>query len=327
MITINQVHVDAALGQISVAYKNPQFVFETDVFPVVPVDKDRDIFFKFSKQQFRQQPDAGRPGTKANELPLDLDARGSYVCDGHKLDLPTPDEIAANADPGADLDIEVTLKTTEAIRLNEEIYGAAKISSTNITQGVTLSGTTQWSDFTNSNPILAIDQAKITIQQSTGLIPNRILMSNYAYLTLRNHPVIIDRVKYTESGVRDPLTAAQLAAAFGVEKVVIAAGLKQTAAEGQTDALNFIWGKNVLLYYVPPRPGKRIPALGYTFVWMLGLGKNGRLQGDLSNNTGGFLVRRYREESRRSDVIGVDFYYAQVFIDANAGYLFTNAVA
>ena len=327
MITSNQVHVDAALGQISIAYNNPAFVFESKVFPVVPVDKDRDIFFKFSKQHFRQQPDAGRPGTIANELPLDLDARGAYVCDGHKLDLPTPDEISANADPGADLDVEVTQKTTAAIRLNEEIYGQGLITTGNITQNVTLSGTSQWSDFLNSNPILAIDQAKITIQQATGLLPNRLLISEYTYLTLRNHPLIIDRIKYTGEGLRKPLTADDLAEAFGLEEVVIAAGLKQTAAEGQTDALGYIWGKNALLYYAPPRPGKRIAALGYTFVWMLGLGKDGRLRGDLGNNTGGFLVRRYRSEKRRSDVIGVDFYYAQVFIDVNCGYLFVNCVA
>lgn len=327
MITPNQVHVDEALSNVSVAYENPDFVFQKEVFPVVPVDKQSDVFFRFSKQHFRQYPDSKRPGMDVNELPIDLDSRGFFMCDGHALDYPQPDELAANADPGADLDIETTLKTTAAIRLNEEIYGAALLTTGNIAQNTTLSGTSQWSDFGNSDPFTVIDQKKTTIEQSTGLIPNRLLMSRYTFLTIRNHPKLLDRVKYTGTGVRGPLTPDQLAEAFDVEKVVIGAGLKQANPEGRADSLSYIHGKNVTLYYKPPRPGKRTAALGYTFVWMIRVDIQGKMVGDLVQNTGGFLVRRYRWERRRSDVIGVEYFYDQHIIEANCAYLFVNAVA
>lgn len=327
MLTPNQVHVDEALSNISVAYDNPDLIFQKEVFPVVPVDKQSDIFFKFSKQHFRSYPDSKRPGADVSEIPIDLDARGNFFCDGHALDYPQPDELTANADPGADLDIEVTLKVTESIRLNEEINGAAQIVTANITQNTTLSGTSQWSDFTNSDPFLAIDQKKTTIRQSTGLMANRLLISEYTFLTLRNHPKLIDRVKYTQSGLHTPLTQGQLAEAFGVEQIVIGGGLYQNTPEGRTDSLTYIWGKNALLYYKPPRPGKRIAALGYTFVWMVRIGGDGKMRGDIASTTGGFLVRRYRYERRRSDVIGVEYYYSQQIIDANCGFLFVNAVA
>ena len=327
MITPNQVHVDQALSQISVAYDNPGYVFEDEVFPVVPVEKQSDIFFRFSKQHFRSVPDSKRPGADVNEFPIDLDARGNYFCDGHALDYAQPDEIAANADSGADLDIETTLKLTEAIRLNEENNGAALINSTNIAQNTTLSGTSQWSDFVNSDPFIAIDSKKSTVRQSTGQLPNRLLISEYTYLTIRNHPRLIDRVKYTQIGARRPLSGDELAEAFGVEKVIVAAGMKQANPEGRADSLGYIWGKNALLYYKPTSPSKRQTALGYTFVWMVTVGSDGKMRGDLSSNTGGFLIRRYRYERRRADVIGVEFYYDQHFIDANCGYLFVNAVA
>ncbi len=309
MITANQVHVDEALANISIAYDNPDLVFQKEVFPVVPVDKQSDVFFKFSKQHFRQYPDSKRPGADVNEIPIDLDARGYFFCDGHALDYPQPDEIQANADPGADLDIEVTLKVTEAIRLNEEINGAAIITTANITQNTTLSGTSQWSDFANSDPFLAIDQKKTVIRQSTGLPPKeyKLLMSEYTYLTVRNHPKLIDRVKYTQAGGRKPLTEDELAEAFGVAKVVVAGGMKQNTPEGRTDSLTYIWGKNVLMFYAAARPSKRQATLGYTFVWMVKVGGDGRMRGDLGANTGGFLVRRYRYERRRSDVIGVEY--------------------
>lgn len=327
MLTPSTVHVDQALGNVSVAYDNADFVFQKEVFPVVPVDKQSDIYYKFSKQHFRQYVDTKRPGTDVNEIPVDLDSRGTFFCDGHALDYPQPDEIASNADPGADLDIETTLKTTEAIRLNEEINGAAQVSASNISQNTTLSGTSQWSDFTNSDPFIALDQKKQVIRQSTGLLPNRLLMSEGVYLTLRNHPKVIDRVKYTQGGLRQPLTPEQLAEALDVDKVVIAAGMKQTAPEGRADALSYIWGKSVLLYYKPERPSKRVAALGYTFVWMVTVTPAGRMVGSMTQSTGGFLVRRYRWERRRSDVIGVEYYYDQRLIEPNAGFLFVNAIA
>lgn len=327
MLTPNQIHVDEALSQISVAYQNPDLVCE-EIFPVVGVDKMSDVFFKFSKQHFRTLSDAGRPGVDVNEIPIDLDARGFYMVDGHMLDYPMPDQIAANADPGADLDIEQVLKVTASIRLNEENALAAAVTSTaNITQNATLSGPTQWSDFVNSDPFLVIDQKKSTIRKATGLLPNRLLISEYTYLTVRNHPKLIDRVKYTQIGARRPLEAGELAEAFGVEKVLIGAALKQQNNEGQADSLDYIFGKDALLFYRPPSPGKRIAALGYTFVFMASVTENGRLQGDLNSPSGGFIVRRYRFEKRRSDVIGVDFYYDQRFIDANCGFLFKACVA
>ncbi len=327
MITPNQVHVDEALGNISIAYQNPDLVFQTEVFPVVPVDKQSDIFYKFSKQHFRNYSDAKRPGADVTEIPVDLDARGYFMCDGHALDYPNPDEVAANADAGADLDIEITEKVTSSIRLNEEINGAGMITTGNISQNATLSGTSQWSDFINSDPFIVIDQKKTTIHQATGLLPNRLLISKYTELTIRNHPKLVDRVKYTGGGLRTPLTSDQLAEAFGVEKVIVASGLKQANPEGQADSLSYIWGKNALLFHRAPRPGKRIATLGYTFVWMVTVGANGRLRGDLVNNTGGFLVRRYRYERRRSDVIGVEYYYDQHFIEPKAAFLFVDCVA
>ncbi len=325
MITPSTVHVDQALSQISVAYTNPAFVAE-ELFPVVPVDKQHDVYFKFSKQHFRARPDAHASGADVNEIEIDLDARQSYFCDGHALDLAIPDPLKANADPGADLDIETTLKVVEMVRLNEEINAAAQLTAANITQNSTLAGTSQWSDYVNSDPIAEVEKQKETIQQTTGMLPNRLLLSRPVFRTLRNHPRIIDRIKYT---VTPPLSTQQLADAFEVEKIVLAQGLKNTATMGQLDSLSYIFGKNALLFYRPPQPGKRVVSLGYTFVWMVRVGPSGDMTGDLrpEMSTGGFIVRRYRWERRRAEILGVDFYYAQALIEANCGYLWLSAVA
>lgn len=327
MLTTNQVHIDTALSQLSIAYPQPDLVFKDEVFPIVPVDARSGLYFVSSKQRFRQVIDTGAPGAKPNELALELDQKKSYYCDPHKLNLPTPDEVEENADPGADLDIENMILLTDGVRLNEEISGAAVLNTTNITQNTTLSGTSQWSDFVNSDPFLVVDQKRTVIRNATGVLPNRMLIPEAVFLVLRNHPKLIQRVVFTESGLHTPLTADQMATAFGVEKIVIAAGLKNSAIEGRADSLTSIWGKNVVLYYKASAPGRRIVSLGYTFMWMVTPGTNGRLTGNLSSPNGGVLIKRWREEGRDVDSMGIRYYYDQRFIEPNCAYLFVNAIA
>jgi hypothetical protein len=88
---------------------------------------------------------------------------------------------------------------------------------------------------------------------------------------------------------------------------------------------SYLWGKDVLFAYVPPRPGLRVPAFAYEFVW----GINGQAM----------QTMRWREEKRVSDVIRVRRRYdlKLVGVDNNpasgdfgkvvTGYLIKNAVA
>ena len=51
--SLNQVHVDAILTNISVAYMQKAENFIADkVFPAVPVDKKSNLFFKYNKNDW-----------------------------------------------------------------------------------------------------------------------------------------------------------------------------------------------------------------------------------------------------------------------------------
>lgn len=50
--TVYDVHVDAPLANISIAYRNASYIAD-QVFPVVPVQKKSDLFFKFTKADSR----------------------------------------------------------------------------------------------------------------------------------------------------------------------------------------------------------------------------------------------------------------------------------
>jgi hypothetical protein len=310
MPSLNQLHVDQALTQISIAYQNAAFVAE-EVLPVVPVQKKNDVFFRFSKQHFRTYKDSYAAGQRAQQIEVDLDSRGFYMCDGHALDDAITDDEREQADPGAQLEIEKTEKLTNIIALNEEINLFNNIlTPANITQNSTLSGTSQWSDYVNSDPVSEVLRQRRAVQQTIGVFPNYMLVSQPVLDVLANHPRILDRVKYTANGARNQLDEQDLASVFKVDKVLVSAAICQNVNEGQADSLTYIMGKNALLFYRPERPGLRVPSLGYTFFWATRSG-----------------VLRWRELGMESDFIRVKKYYDQRIVATNAAYLWMNATA
>jgi hypothetical protein len=310
MPSLNQLHVDEALTQISIAYRNQAFVAE-EVLPVVPVMKKNDVFFKFSKQHFRAYKDAYAAGQRAQQIEVDLDARGFYMADGHALEDSITDDEREQADPGAQLEVEKTEKLTNIIALVEEInFFNNVVNTTVITQNQTLSGTSQWSDYVNSDPVAEVLKERRLVQQQIGEFPNTLLLSQPVLDTLANHPRILDRVKYTANGARNQLDEQDLARVFKVERVLVSAALYQTSNEGEADNLGYIMGKNALLFYRPPRPGIRVPTFGYTFFWAKRSG-----------------VLRWRELSLESDFIRVKKFYSQQVVAPNAAYLWVNATA
>jgi hypothetical protein len=311
MPSLQQVHVDQALTNISVAYRNAAFVAER-VAPVVPVQKQTDVYFKFSKQHFRTFTDTYRPGTEANEVEVDLDARGTYRADGHAIQMAIPDELRENADPGANIDVEYTEKLTNIILLNQEVNLNALMTTSNLPNHATLSGTTKWSDYQNSDPVPVVDAAKETVQKVISEFPNCLLLPRPVFRVLRSHPRILDRLKYTGVGAKKMLDATDLAQVFDVDEVIVPAALSQQNPEGEADSLDYVWGNNALLFYRPARPGLRTPAFIYTFMWV-GAGVS-------------YQVKRWRVEGRDSELIKVKKYYDISIVSSGAAYLWVTPI-
>jgi len=312
--SISQVHLDKALTNVSIQYRNPAMIADR-IFPMFPVGNKSDKYFIFDKTRFRVVDDQRAPGAEANEVFGWNLSTDNYNAEGHALRDAIPDPIRNNADPATDIDVTTTEQLTDLIMLNREVNLATKIFGAGSTiPNSTLAGTSQWSDFANSDPVLAIDLQKETILQATGVMPNKIATSQTVFRQLRNHPKVIDRVKYTMKA--NQLSEQELADAFGVDEVLVGRALQNTATEGQSDALTFIWGKNLLLYYAPPSIGKKVVALGAHFLWNYGVPANQ-----------GYIVKRWREERRESDLIEVGLYYDQKIIAPAAGFAFLAAVA
>lgn len=309
MPTIQQVHIDKALTQISIEYKNEQYIADK-IFLPVSVDKQSDRYYVYGKDAFKVRDDRRAPGTEANEInwTLSLD---TYFCDGHALRHAIPDEEVQNADSVFDLEADATELVTEGILLNKEIDAANKLlDPNNYDDGLVLQmgvDTAKWSDFANSNPILDITKAKEKIHKKAGLRPNTLIISETVYNVLKVHPVILKVFTYTQAvGVA---TLDQIKMALGVDNILVGSALKM---QGE-DNLDYIWGNSAVLAYIPSKPGKRTPAIGYTFLW----NKDGE---------GAVQVRKWYDVSRRATIVEAERYYDQKIISKVAGFLFVDAV-
>ncbi|MEN6625216.1 MAG: hypothetical protein ABFD69_03195 [Candidatus Sumerlaeia bacterium] len=313
MPTPSQVHIDAALTNLSVGYRNPAFIADV-LAPVVPVRKQSDKYFIYDSEraQFRPSDDKRAPGTEASEIGFDISS-DSYYCEDHALASVIADEERENADPAIQPAIDRTEFLRAKIDLNKEIELAAMLTSTSvITQSTTLSGDAQWSD-PDSDPVAEVEARKATIMGAVQVLPNTLVLPYPVYASVRVHDAVRACMGANYTGA---ITEQMLAQIFDVENVLVARSFKNTAAAGQTPSMSYVWGKDALLAYVPTRPGLKQMALALTFAWAGAPG-----------SVSGHIVEMWREDRRKADAIRVQRYYDQKLIAAGAAFLWKSAVA
>jgi hypothetical protein len=316
------VHIDRVLTQISVAWPNNGLVGEV-LFPRVNVNKQSDKYYVFGREAWQPEPfgDVRAPGTVANEIPglaLSLD---QYFAQEHSLQIPITNEERENADAPLSPDRDGTELVTSKILLGRELaMRNLVVDTTKYAAGysVTLSGTAQWNDYVNSNPIGDVRTGMRKVHSGLFLEPNLAIIPYQVMTQLEDHPDFIERIKYSERGV---LTAEIIASILGLQTVIVpGVGYNATANPGQAASLSYLWGKDVLLAYVPPRAGMKIPAFAYEFNWGYGGGTP-------------MVTEKWREENRKSDLVRVSRRYELKLVgkDASglsiAGYLIKAAVA
>jgi hypothetical protein len=316
--TAQQVHIDAALTNISVAFMQApsQFVYDK-VFPIVPVQKQSDKYFIFDRADtYRDSSKIRAPGTSAPRIGYRL-SNDSYFCDEYALAQELPDPVRANADASVDLERAGTITLTQSMMIGAEQNWVNSFFKTGVWATNKAGGTDfpYWDDFTTSDPLEDITAAREQIKQTTGYDANRIVMGYKVYQRLKLHPLILERTKYTSA---DSITLAVLARYFEVDQIHVAGAVKTTSAEGAANStFDFIAGNDVLVMYVPPAAGIMTPAAGYTFTWA----------GYTGLNNLGIAMRQFRIEDRKVDVMEASFCYDQKLVTSAFGYFLDNVLS
>lgn len=324
----SDVHVDTLLTNLSVAWMNdPANYLAGNVFPIVSVAKQSDKYRVFNKADwFRDDVRRRADTTEAAQTDWTLSS-DSYFADVYAVKQLLGDQLQANFDAPGDLLQDTTRYLVQKMLLNRDIQFAADflktgvwgLDMTGVASGATGNQFVQWSAYATSDPILDVEKAKSQVASVTGLEANTLVLGRDVLASLRNHPDIIDRINYTGNGGRTGADEAILAGVFGVDRVIIARAIKNTAAEGQTGAYaKLSVAKDAFLCYSAQNPGLMTPTAGYQFVW-------NQIPGGQPGTP--VAVKRYRDEPKASDVIEVQSAYDNKVVAPELGVYLSAAIA
>lgn len=324
--TSSDVYVNVPLGNVSLAFieNNANYFIADQVFPNVPVDRQSGLYLEYDRSYWlRDEAQERAPSTQSAGGGYSVDFNPTYFAHVYAYHKDIDDQIRANARGYMDLDRDATAFVTRKMLIKRDAIWAANYFQPGIwttdltgTTGAPVVGTSfkKWSQ-AGSTPVEDILSYSITIAALTGFKPNVAVATPDVYNVLRNHPEILDRIKFTQRGI---VAQDLLAELFEVDKFLVPWGIKNTAAEGAAASYSFIMGSAKLwLGYAAPSAGLLTPTAGYTFSWAGYLG---------ASNNYGTVITSWREQSIKSDRVEGEMAFDMKLISADLGAMFSQAV-
>jgi hypothetical protein len=303
---VKDVHIDSALSNVSVQYKNADLVAEK-IFPVITVKKDSDTFFKYGRQDWRIYDDTRAPGTRAKRMEFTISTATTYALVEHALEGQIIDQVRDNVDEPIKYESDTVEEVTNTmlLRLEYDIVTILK-DATQYASGNNSTPTVAW-DSSVAIPIYDVDYAKEAVRKGIGRKPNTMVVSENTHRVLRSHAQLLDLFKYTRGGT---LQIDQIKSAFEIENYIILGGIYVNSKEGQTETTANLFGNYASLLYITKTPGIKQMTFGNIF----------RKQGYRQ-------VKRWREEWVESDFVRVADKYQYYVVSPDAGYLLSAVTA
>lgn len=239
----------------------------------------------------------------------------SYQLEKHGLSHVLVEEDFNNAlspfEPRKDTteDLTTMLWTGKEKALADVLGATASFPSTN---RVTLSGTDQYNDADNSDPLGDFSAARAAIWANSGQLPNKVIIPWQVWNVLKFHPQILNKLgfKYDRPG---GLTLSEVAGVMEVDEVLVPKAVYNSAKEGQTAVLAPIWGKVIVFLYAPAKGSLKMNTFGF------------RIQ--QAGASPRRVFRNAKDEPPNSELIQVDDKYDQLIMDNTMGYLIKDAIA
>jgi len=299
--------VDPVLTNLSKAYKNDSLLY-SQVFPRMMVKSRTGYYYTFDKARFKIEESRRTGVSRANRVDYGMSKTSYGPLYEHALEQAIEYEVRDTYPSPHDARVDATENVSDRLELGLEKEVADLLTSTGtITQNITLSGTSQFSDFANSDPFSVVQTGIDTVKTGAMVMPNTLIMGYQVFAKLKNHPDLLGRMATSTTRV---LTTQMLADLFGVERVLVGGAMHNTAAEGVAASMSYIWGKDMVLCYVAQRPGLKSLSVGYTL-----------------QMEGARYVDRWDEQAEKAEFVRANDYYEPKVVAAEAAYLIKAAVA
>lgn len=303
--------VDPVLTNLSIGYKNDRFLWDK-LAPQTEVALQSGTFFIYSREFWMRQ-----------HLGAERAENGTYTRVGYGVSTDTYETIERGFEKLTDDPTKKASQTPDSLETKDvefltnlmELELEKKVAATCFVTSVwgtstTLTGGDQWSDFDDSDPIANADTAIRTIKRNTGTRPNICFMGLTVWEKLKEHPLVLDKYKHTQTGI---MTEQLVAPVLGVEEIVVGDSTENSAGENVTYSGADIWTDNIV-FAVRNAPGLSIAAGALTLIW---------------NESGNvpWAVQTYRDETARGDVTRVFTHFVPKIVSSQHGYMYLDGVA
>lgn len=300
--------VDPVLTELARGYTNADLVCET-LFPFVNVDKEAGKIPQFTKEAFKIYNTERALRAKSNRINPESIGSIPIVLAEHDLEYPIDYREDQEAEGILALEQWATTVVTEGIRLRcEKKCADLAQNPANYPAGnkIVLSGTSQFTDKANSDPIGVIEDAKDAVRLKIGRKPNTAVIGYESWKVMKQHPQFIERIKYSMKGV---ITVEILKEVLEIENIVIGQGVYSSDAGVFSD----LWSDNIILAYVPQTPKERRTAYEPSFAYT-------------PRKKGQPIIDKYTEGNKVRLIRNTDIFEPYI-VGAEAGYLIQNTNA
>lgn len=309
-ITVKDVHVDAVLTNFSVGY-HPGGMVAEKVTGVMKVKKESDKYYVWDRPSAFKVSSFGTmslraDGTEAKVIDFGL-STSTYQAEEYALATMVTDRQKENADDVLKLRESKVRRIKDLLMLEQEIRVATLMTTTaNWASGHNAEPNPNWNE---SSPTIEkdIDTGKEVVRKAIGFEPNTIIIPAAVAKWVKRDSTIRELIKYTQN---DLLVNGDLPPTMFNMRVVIPGAIYTASTEGASSVTySDVWSDNVVLLYVPPTTDLDSPNGVKIF----------RAQDT--------MVRTWREEKKKAEMIEVSVVQDEVITSSLSGYVLTNTLA
>lgn len=315
MGTPYQLHTPETLAELAAKYTNAEMVAD-EIAPVFESPRKLIKYWKFTRRDFQKITDARiAPDGDPNERKFTATSTEAEV-EPYALADKIPLSDLNDPEPGIDLEADTAEDLTSDLQLGHEkrvadlVMDPTQYASAN---KVTLSGTDQFTDKTNSDPIDVIQTAK----RACAMPPNVAICDEVTFDALASHPDIVAFLRGVGGAVNGLASAEELARYFGLARWIVGRAKYDSANAGQTASFSYVWPQGrLLLARTNPTPRAREAILARTLRYRPGGAPGGILMDMWDDRKPGTQGVRWIKGSYEEKV---------VMVAADCGYLISGA--
>lgn len=285
----------------------------------IPVERDSDSYFIINNAGMGIGGDERSANAEASTVDWDA-SLGYYKAQRYAKKHEINIDVYNNAVPS----LKAQFRTIAATRVTNNLlinmeYRASVLYSTGTNypsaNRKTLSGTSRWDDYDNSNPIQDIIDGWLQLLKSGGKNPNVFAIDIQTWSKLAQNPKVKSYLPniVIQSITTDMLMAILNGFGMAIEKILIAKSTYNTANDNQTESFDFIWPKFALLAFVDNNAKTIMDlTLGKTFI---------------PNDLSGLQIENYTLPQKKIITVEGNIKYMHAIVYNKVGYIFITPIS